>query len=254
MKIVIIEDEMLTAEDLKETILNHLPTAQIEAIIPSVKKALEYFSTSPKVDLIFSDIQLQDGASFDIYRQIHVSAPIIFCTAFNEYALDAIKSNGIDYVLKPFSQEEISKAIDKYLALRNNMVSSNVNPAINIENLISSLGSASKKSSILVYYKDKILPIRIEDIVIFYKQNEITYLKTVAGKAYSIDQTMDQLEETIGKNFFRINRQCLVNHKSIRETTNLFNRKLQITLEVPLDFEVEVSRNRVSDFLEWLTA
>lgn len=249
MNIVIIEDEELTAEDLALQVSKYSDDIVVQAILPSVQESVRYFMTQPAPDLIFSDIQLQDGSSFDIYRSIVLHTPIVFCTAFDEYALDAIKSNGIEYILKPFSKSDVHAAIDKFVTLRRTLT-----PKVSsMQQLLNDLARIKKASSILVHYKDKILPIRIDDIALFYKQNEITYLKTIDGRQYAMEQTLDHFEQTVGDAFFRVSRQVLIQHRCIKETTHMFNRKLEVIPSTSIDFRIEVSRNRVSDFLHWLS-
>jgi DNA-binding LytR/AlgR family response regulator len=252
MRLVIIEDEPLTADDLAQTIKQLYPSSELLGIFPSVKKSVAFFETQPQVDLVFSDIQLLDGPSFEIFRTVSISAPVIFCTAFNEFALEAFKANGIDYVLKPFSTEAIKQALQKYESLKQNFLSTETTQPSPLQKLVDSLKENKSISTILVHYREKIIPVKLEEIALFYKQNEITYLKTFAGKSFAIDQTLDQLEQSCGSNFFRISRQCIVNHASIRETEHTFNRKLIVHLNVANEMDLDVSRNRVSPFLEWL--
>lgn len=249
MNIVIIEDEELTAEDLSIQVKKYSDDVEVLAILPSVEESIKYFKSHPQPDLIFSDIQLQDGASFDIYRAVSLTCPIIFCTAFNEFALEAIKSNGIDYILKPFSKQDVHTAMDKYVQLKQSLTKSEGS----MDRFLGEISRMKKTSSVLVYYKDRILPIRLDDVALFYKQNEITYLKLHDGKQYAMDQTMDHFEQTVGPDFFRVSRQVLIHYRCVKETVNLFNRKLEVVPSVSLDFRIEVSRNRVNDFLDWLT-
>ena len=248
IKVLIIEDEELTAEDLEYQIKKYSDDIEVVAKLPSIAESIHFFKNQPNPDLVFSDIQLQDGISFDIYRTVQISCPVIFCTAFNEFALDAIKNNGIDYILKPFAREDIFRALEKYFHLKKVMAP----PAADMNRFLGDISKVKKVSSVLVYYRDKIIPVRVDDICLFYKQNEITYLKTFEGKSYPVDQTMDYFESIVGMEFYRISRQIIVNRRFVKETVNLFNRKLEVVPIAPLDFAMEVSRNRVGDFLEWL--
>ncbi len=250
MNIVIIEDEELTAEDLAHQVSKYSDDIVVQAVLPSVQESVIYFKNHPAPDLVFSDIQLQDGPSFDIFRTITLPSPIVFCTAFDEFALEAIKNNGIDYILKPFSKGDVHAAIDKFVQLRRNLSQSSPN----MQKLLGDLAHIKKVTSILVYYKDKILPIRLEDIALFFKQNELTYLKTIDGRSYAMDQTLDHFEQIAGSAFFRVSRQVLIHHRCIKETVHMFNRKLEVIPSTAIDFRIEVSRNRVGDFLDWLTA
>ncbi|HTF81379.1 MAG TPA: response regulator [Cytophagales bacterium] len=252
MHILIIEDEELSAEDLADTLSQLNPDIQILEVLPSVKAALEYFSKNPKVDLIFSDIQLQDGLSFEIFKQVDSTTPVIFCTAYDEYALEAIKSNGIDYILKPFSKMAVHEALKKYENLKSNF-SFSLQQIDRLQVLLDQVTAQQHITSLLVYYKDKIIPIKISDIALFYIRHELTQILTFSGKTYTIDKTMEQLESCCGQQFFRANRQHLIHARSIVETIQYLNRKLLIKLSVPFDDEILVSKTKVQAYLEWLT-
>jgi len=250
MKIVIIEDEKLTADDLAETIGKVIPGARITAILSSVKKAISWFQKNEQPDLIFSDIQLGDGLSFEIFKSVSTNVPVIFCTAYDEYALKAFNANGIAYILKPFDQSTITAALNKYSNLKNKFSEN----AINLDKIIQ-LFDANKSQangSVLVYHKDKILPILFDNIAIFYIENEITHLLTFAQKSFIINKTIEEIEKITPDNFFRVNRQFLVNRKAIKEASRYFSRKLSLTLTIPFQKTITVSKLKVPDFLNWL--
>lgn len=251
MKIVIIEDEIWTAEDLADTILQAEPESEIVEILGSVKEAISYFKTNEAPDVIFSDIQLGDGLSFDIYSQIQIPTPIIFCTAFDEYALNAFKANGIDYLLKPFTLESVSAALGKLHNLRQ-PTSSNEN---HLQTLIQEITSKyqSKPSAILVYLKDAILPIKVEDIALVYVQNEISHLLTFDNKIYYPGTNLDEIEKSLGNDFFRANRQILLNRKTIVKASSHLSRKLSVSVNVPFRDLITVSKMKTPQFLSWLS-
>ena len=251
MRILIIEDEKLTAEDLTESIQAALPQAQIIGVVPSIERALSFFSNKPEVDLIFSDIQLQDGVSFEIFHQIEIRCPIIFCTAFNEYALQAIKANGIDYILKPFAAEDVKKAMMKYLSWKTMMAGAGEQVEQQLAGLLKSIGG-TRKQALLVHYQGRIIPINQDDVAVFFKENDVTYLITKQSKKYVYERTLEQLEEELSSQFFRINRQCIIQRDVVVETIQLFNRRLEVLITLSLAFKLEVSRNRVANFLKWL--
>lgn len=251
MRIVIIEDEELMAEDLADTILKVVPNATILTILDSVHSATSWFQENEQPDLIFSDIQLGDGLSFEIFKTIPDHAPVIFCTAFDEYALKAFDANGIDYLLKPFDEKAIEESYQKYIRLKDKL-SGNVANLDQIINLFESKMKQSK-SSVLVYKQDKIFPIRFEDVAVFYIENEMTHLLTFDNKRYTVNQTIEKLEAGTPNTFFRVNRQFLVNRKAIKEATQYFARKLSLHLTIPFEETITVSKNRVSDFLNWLS-
>jgi len=251
MKIVIIEDEKLTAKDLEDVILEIAPSFQIVATLYSVKQGIEYFRQNPNPDLIFSDIQLGDGLSFDIFSAVETKTPIVFCTAYDEYALQAFRLNGIDYVLKPFTTEAISAALDKYKGL-SKVFAENTGTAIGeIQRLLSEMKPV-KSSSILVNHKEKIIPIKLDDIAVFYIRNQATYLMNFDGKSYFLNKTLDQIEQICGEGFFRANRQFLVNRAAVNDASHHLSRKFSIRLKIPFEHHITVSREKLSDFLEWL--
>ena len=172
MNIVIIEDELMSADDLADILKQIDPSITVCGIFPSVKKATAYLKTAPAVDLIFSDIQLGDGLSFEIFKEVKINTPVIFCTAYDEYALKAFEANAIEYILKPFDKSAIEKALDKYHEIK--MYYAPV--MMDYTSLINTLTTHNKTeySAILVYQKEKVLPIKINDIAICYIDNEIT--------------------------------------------------------------------------------
>lgn len=252
MKIVIIEDELLTAEDLKNTILDIEPDARVIAILSSIKEAVSYFQKNEKPDLIFSDIQLGDGLSFEIFKNISITTPVIFCTAYDEYALTAFKANGIDYILKPYNKKTIVEALVKYNQLKNNF-SNNSAQYKSILNLFDNLQAKKKQVSVLVNYKDKIVPIRINEIALFYIELEVTHLITFEQKQYSINKTIEELEKLVGDDFYRTNRQFLINRKTIKDASQYFARKLSLSLIIPFNEQIIVSKEKSKDFLNWLS-
>lgn len=252
MKIVIIEDEELTASDLAETILKVESKAQVITVLKSVKEAIEFFKRNKSnIDLVFSDIQLGDGLSFEIFNKTQCSFPVIFCTAYDEYALNAFKVNGIDYILKPFSEKTISNALVKFNRLKNTFSKDN----LHYEKIFDmfEMQKTQNHSSVLVYYKDKILPVKPENIAMFYIENEITYLLTLDNNKYVINKTLEELGKTTFNNFFRVNRQFLINRKAIKNPSQYFARKLSVSLIIPFEVTITVSKEKKPEFLNWLS-
>lgn len=250
MKIVIIEDEKLTAKDLEHVILEVAPESEVVQILYSVKQALEYFEQHPTPDLIFSDIQLGDGLSFEIFEQISIPTPVIFCTAYDEFALEAFRQNSIDYVLKPFSKEAIQSALDKYTSLSE--VFSKPTAGMNeLRDIIQQMQPA-RSSSILVHHREKIIPIKMENIGVFYIENKGTYLQTMDGQTYFINKTLDELEQAGGSSFFRANRQFLINRQAVGEASHHLSRKFSVHLNIPFEHSITISKEKLSDFLGWL--
>jgi len=250
VKIVIIEDEQLTADDLAETILKVSPGVKIIARLSSVKDAVVWFRKNEQPDLIFSDIQLGDGLCFEIFRKHPITTPVIFCTAFDEYALTAFKAHGIDYILKPFDEQTIAGALTRYKELERKFLGDNKQ----IETILQLFENRKnqKKGTVLVYHKDKILPINLQDIALFYLEYEITHIITFGQKNFIINKSLEELEEITGIFFYRANRQYLINRKAVKEVSQYFARKLSITLSIPFSETITISKVKVPDFLNWL--
>lgn len=251
MKIVIIEDEQYTAEDLENCITDLRSNFQIVKKLSSVKESIAYFEKHKDYNLVFSDIQLGDGLSFEIFKTIQLSAPVIFCTAYDNYAIDAFKANGIDYILKPISKSSILAAIEKYERLVK--PSGEVNEEI--QKLLSSFKTSvpeKNHSSLLVHHKDKIIPIKMEDIALFYTQNETCRIISFEGKTFSINETLEKIEKIAGTSFFRANRQFLVNRKAVVELVQHFSRKHILKISVDVDEEIVISKEKTPALLKWL--
>jgi len=223
------------------------------ATLSSVREAVDFFSQGGEPDLIFSDIQLGDGLSFEIFRTARVEAPIIFCTAYDEYALEAIKNNGIEYVLKPFTSETILRAIDKYTQLKKHFIPAEIDYEKLIRSITGGANPEKEAGSILVYYKDKILPIGLEEIALFYIDGEIIRLHCFNGKSYIVNQALDELEQLTKGDFFRVNRQYLVNRRAVMDANLYPPRKYVVNLTIPFKEALVVSKNRTAAFLQWLT-
>lgn len=256
MKIVIIEDEQFTAEDLKEAILNVAPHAEIVAMLQSVSEAVRYFKKEPMPQLIFSDIQLGDGQSFEIFEEVDITAPVIFCTAFDEYAIEAFNSNGIHYVLKPFNDAKIKEALDKYSSLQHSFAawSSSMNHALDmIDQQEYEKDATPKVNSLLVYYQNKIIPIKLEDVALFYIKNDTTLLHTYDGKNFVVNKTLDELQQLDTDLFYRANRQYIVNRNAIQFAENQLSRKVALELSIPFEETITISKMKASHFFEWLS-
>jgi DNA-binding LytR/AlgR family response regulator len=249
-KFVIIEDEQHTAKDLVACIKKAEPAAEIIAILSSVKEAAAFFRESPEPDLIFSDIQLGDGLSFGLFDTIENKTPVIFCTAYDEYALQAFKAAGIDYILKPFTAKSIAASLAKYNHLQEKL-SRNTLSYKNITELFSN-AKAREQKSVLVYHKEKITPIRIGEIAIFYLQHELTHLLTLDNQHYFVNHTLEELEKMTSGLFYRANRQFLVHRYAIRDVSQYFGRKLLINLTIPFSGKITVGKVKSATFLAWL--
>jgi len=251
MNIVIIEDEGLVADDLELNIRKLIDEPLDIVQIRSVKEGIAWFKTNKNTELIFSDIQLGDGLSFEIFIAEPVTAPVIFCTAYDEYALDAFKANGIDYILKPFTRQTLDNALQKYKQLKK-IFSTDQVPQFDALMQLLAGKETQKAASVLVYHLDKIIPINLDDIALFYLANEVTHLLTFSGKTFYPNKTLDDLEKLCGNSFFRANRQFLVCRKTIVDVSSFFSRKLSLNLNIPFGEKVIISKNKAAQFLSWL--
>lgn len=252
MNIVIIEDEPLLAEDLSESLRELDADLHILAVLPSVRRAVDFFKrNNTTIHLIFSDIQLQDGLSFEIFKSLSLSAPVVFCTAYDQYALAAFQANGIDYLLKPFGKTALEAALQKYKDLKRSL-SVGISGYEKLLEMLERQSQAPTKRTLLVHHKDQIIPLESERIALFFIDNEVVRALTFEGKRYVLDRSMDELERHMGGAFFRVNRQFLVQRPAIAGARRYFARKLLIELNLPFDTEIVLSKERVPLFLEWL--
>jgi DNA-binding LytR/AlgR family response regulator len=247
MNVIILEDESRAANYLERLIHKVAPGMKISAKLESVRDAVPFLSSHTEIDLIFADVQLADGLSFEIFSKVIVKCPIIFTTAYDHYAIEAFKTNGIDYLLKPVEEERLKKAIEK-----TKMFSS----ALTLDKLLAISNSATGKtykSRFMVKVGDKIKSIPIEEILAFYSLEKATYLHTISNRDYCIDYSIDQLETLLDPvHSFRINRKYIV---SIKACTNILawtNSRLRLKIEGLSDDDIIVARERVQDFKEWL--
>jgi two-component system, LytTR family, response regulator LytT len=251
MNITIIEDELKTAKSLETIILGFKPEATITGPYQSVEAAVEALSNGPQPDLLFMDIQLADGLCFEIFKQVKITSPVVFCTAFDEYSLEAFKRNGVDYVLKPFSKDDIGEALRKVDELKNFFQQQVAQPDIN--ELLSKLGAPAGKTSFLVFQQQKYKTVQTENIAFFYVKHNATWIMCFDKTEYVINQSLDQVVAAVSaKQFFRLNRQYLVNFKAIKEVEHYFLRKLHVKLTFETSEKLLVNKEKAHSFLSWM--
>jgi DNA-binding LytR/AlgR family response regulator len=251
MNIIIIEDEIKAAKSLSDLIASIRPGYKVIAQLQSIERVVAYFSQNAEPDLIFMDIHLADGLCFEIFRTIKFKCPIIFCTAYGQYAMEAIKANGIDYVLKPFSREDILGAIEKVENFKNFFQQQNILPDWNA--LINKIGIDESKKSFLVFKNNKYVTIPTDSIAFFYIRNDAPIIVTLQQEEYFIDQSLDQVAASLSpKQFFRLNRQYLVNFSAIKEVEHYFARKLLVRLVVASREKLLIGKEKTTAFLNWL--
>lgn len=254
MRILIIEDEPLTAAHLKNTLLQIDKTIRVVHTTASVAESVVYLNDSPEIDLIFCDIHLGDGICFEIFENITTSVPVIFCTAYDKYAINAFKHNGIDYILKPFSNDSVQKALDKYTQLSKTMLSGMAQNLPLLDYSLLQQIMQPKSSSLLVQHKNKIIPVKINDIAVLSIEYKMVQIITLHLQTYFIQQTLDELEKLCGHDFFRVNRQYLINKKAINEVVRIDTRKLLLKFTIAGTPELLVGKNKIPEFLNWLRA
>lgn len=250
MKILIVEDEHKTAQLLKE-LIEERSDYTVVAICDSVDGAVHYLQLHQHhLDVVFMDIQLSDGQSFEIFDQVAVKLPVIFCTSYNEYMLKAFKNNGIDYILKPFNEKDIHQAILKVEELKNSFVRQSFEN-LNLKELV--VKEKTYQTSFLIRFRDKIYPVLVVDIAFVYLENENVYLYNFKGERHPISKSLDDIEAVISPNqFYRINRQMIANRKVIKEIENYFNQRIVVHLTIVTPEQVIVPRLKVAPFLNWV--
>lgn len=251
MRILIIEDEQRTALDLQATIREIQPDAHFLPILDSVETAVRYLRTAPAPEVAFMDIQLADGLSFDIFTETEITCPVIFCTAFDEYALQAFSVNSVDYILKPFDRESVQRALAKVQRLEN-FFQRNNNNSNELANLLSTLRPAAK-TTFLVAHRDKLIPISVQEVAYFYIEHEVSFLHTFDNRRFIVNHTLEELEQLVDKQlFYRANRQFLVHSKAIDEVEQYFARKLRLKLNAAIKEPIVVSKAKATEFLQWM--
>ncbi|MCF3107745.1 LytTR family DNA-binding domain-containing protein [Niabella sp. CC-SYL272] len=251
MNIVIIEDEAKAANGLKKIIENGIPGACVPAILGSVKSSLDWFQKNAMPDLIFSDVQLSDGLSFEIFKQADISCPAIFCTAYDQYAIDAFTANGIDYLLKPIDEEKLVRAVQKLQKLKSHFQPP-AKPALSIQKAADQI-ITQPKSALLVYYRDNIIPLKVTEIRLIYAVGGIVRIYAAGDKLYFINETLDELEAQLPTTlFFKANRQFIINKELILSVHQHFGRKLSIKMKCEVPETIVVSKAKASEFLKWL--
>jgi DNA-binding LytR/AlgR family response regulator len=250
MQVIIIEDEKPSARRLQRMLSNINIEAQV--MLHSVEESIDWFKKNKHPDLIFLDIQLSDGLSFEIFEQIDIQSAVIFTTAYDEYALQAFKLNSIDYLLKPIDDDDLAAAVSKFKERlpKQQAVTLDFN---DIKNLLVNPIDREYKKRFSVKVGQHLKLINVDDIECVYSENKGTYVFTTEGRNYLLDTTLEQLEgELEPQTFFRINRKFFVNINAIKDMVSYTNSRLQIKLNTYNEEDVIVARERVKDFKDWL--
>lgn len=253
MKALIIEDESLIARELQHRIAEVATDIKIIDVLPSVKTASKWFMENAEPDMIFADIQLSDGVSFEIFEKYDLKCPVVFTTAYDEYAIKAFKVNGVDYLLKPVDSDDLKKAIDKCRSI----VDSKTNYPTDVQQLLQMIANPNSvknkyKEKFVVQLRNQWLPVPTKDIACFYREN-LNYLFTFGGEKYILDfTTLDEVEELLDPDvFYRANRQSIIHVDAIQSVKPLDNQKLTVTLKSPLKLVLDISREKAPAFKKW---
>jgi two-component system, LytTR family, response regulator LytT len=252
MNVLIIEDELPASEMLAEMLTEYDPAIKVLACLESVKSAVNWLSTHSFPDLIFCDIHLADGNSFEIFDQIAVKSPLIFTTAYNQYAIQAFRVNSIDYLLKPFDRQSLANALQKFSEVRRGNMAPDLSE---LQQMMEHLQvkPAGYKSRFLVKSGQTMKYVPTEEVAYFYAEEKVVFLVTTANQKFIIDYTLDGLKPMLdAEKFFRINRQFLVNIQAIQTVKPYFKGRLVVYVTPPSPVDVVVSSEKASSFRSWL--
>ena len=248
MKVLIIEDETAAAKNLRSVLKSVTPDAQIVETIDTVVDAVEWFQANPAPDLVFMDIHLSDGESFKIFEKVEVTAPVIFTTAYDQYALKAFQTSGIDYLLKPIQEEEVRRAVDKWRLLTG---ADKSDYKQKVDTLISE--QQTDRQSFLVRFRDKLIPVSQSDIAYCYTSEEKVYAFGYNGERYPMEHTLEALQGMLSaKKFYRANRQFIISRDAVVDVSVWFGSRLSVNLKVEIPEKIIVPKARVPEFKQWL--
>ena len=248
MRVVIIEDETAAAHNLAAVLHKVCPDVEIVETIDTVIDSVEFFRSSPQLDLVFMDIHLADGASFRIFDSVKVETPIIFTTAYDQYAIEAFKVNSIDYLLKPINEEGVKRAIHKWQHLTSterNDYTSHINQVAEKQRV--------EQQSFLVHFRDKIIPLQSKDVAFFHTFEERVTAYCHSGEKYLIEHTLEALQSKLpSEDFFRANRQFIISRKAVKEMSVWFGSRLSVSLAIEAPEHIVIPKAKVRDFKNWL--
>nr|WP_319399042.1 LytTR family DNA-binding domain-containing protein [uncultured Carboxylicivirga sp.] len=247
MRVLIIEDETVAYENLLTITQEIDPTIEVVGNTESIRQTVKWINENPNPDLIFMDIHLSDGSAFDIFNLIEIETPIIFTTAYDEHAIEAFKVNSIDYLLKPIKPDELERALTKFKKLNNNDVNQYLKQLLELKS------SNNYAEKILVPYKDQLLPINISDVSCFYTSDKNTFIYLNNGQKYSYSKSLEQIITTLNPDqFIRANKQFIVSRESVKNITIWFDNRLLITLDTEVPERIFISKNKASEFKNWI--
>lgn len=250
MKAVIIEDERLAADLLKNIIKQLDEDIEIITTLQTIEDSVEWLNNNEHPDIMFVDIHLADGSSFSIFEKTEVRCPIVFTTAYDEYALKAFEVNSIDYLLKPINKDDLQRALNKYKNFKGDNKDLDYKKFVN--RFLSERNVNNYKEYFLVPERDKLIPLAAKDIAYIYIDLRLIKAVTFSGKVHYLNQNLDEIMNQLNpKKFFRANRQYIVAHESIKDVSMWFGNKISLNLVIPTEEKIIVSKARVSEFKNW---
>ena len=248
-RVIIVEDETAAVVNLRSMLATVAGEVEVVAVLETVEEAVEFFASKPSADIVFMDIHLADGDSFRIFDRVNIDIPIIFTTAYDEYALEAFKVNSIDYLLKPYKEEDLRRALDKLHRLT---ASERHEQQQSRERMIAAVHEGALQT-MLVRYKDKIVPVAMEEVAFFYTSSERVTLTTLKGESYPVDKSLEALQQQLSEGkFFRANRQFIVSRAAVKDIAVWFGSRLALNLVVDTPERIIISKARVPEFKQWL--
>jgi DNA-binding LytR/AlgR family response regulator len=258
MKILIVEDEDLAVKKLKKTLLSVDESATVVGEADSIKATVSWLQSNPAPDLILMDIELADGQSFEIFNHVEVKSPVIFITSYDEFALKAFKVNSVDYLLKPVQKEDLHAALEKYRQMKQ-MYTAAQQPApslsldVLVKELQQKLQTKEFRKRFLVKHGQKLVSVEVEEIAYFFSDGRLNFFKTSDNRKFVVDYTMDELNDMLDpEKYFRISRSFFISVNSVSQIHDYFGNRLILQLKPETDKEAIVSREKVTDFKNWL--
>src|SRR6476660_8922278 len=256
MNILIVEDEELAVKKLKKTLLTVDESANVVGEADSIKSTVNWLENNPSPDLILMDIELADGQSFEIFNHVEVKSPVIFITSYDEYALKAFKVNSVDYLLKPVQKEDLHAALDKFRQMKkiyNTEPESAISLDVLVKQLQQKLQTKEFRKRFLVKHGQKLVSVEVDEIAYFFSDGRLNFFKTLDNRKFVVDYTMDELNEMLDpEKYFRISRSFYISVDSVGQIHDYFGNRLLLHLKPETDKEAIVSREKVTEFKNWL--
>jgi len=256
MKILIVEDEEMAVKKLTKTLTAVEPTAEVVGVAGSIRETVAWLKAHATPELILMDIELADGQSFQIFEETEVKSTVVFTTSYDEYAIKAFKVNSIDYLLKPIQKDDLRAALDKFSTVKSLYRGAAAEPALNVSSLIRELQQLQPKEyrqRFLVQYAQKLISVETQQIAYFFSDERLNLLKTFDGKKMAVDYSLDELEAMLDPSrFFRVSRSFLVSINSVEQIQPYFGNRIALQLKLAIDWEVVVSREKLTPFKTWM--